>query len=59
MGAYQAQIEPDALEFLADIAGGDARAALNAVELGVMTTQRSEDGKMYSKTCSKIRQNRR
>ena len=29
MGAYQAQIEPDALEFLADIAGGDARAALN------------------------------
>lgn len=45
MGAYQAQIEPDALEFLADIAGGDARAALNAVELGVMTTQRSEDGK--------------
>ena len=43
MGAYQAQIEPDALEFLADIAGGDARAALNAVELGVMTTQRSEE----------------
>ena len=32
LGAYQAQIEPDALEFLADIAGGDARAALNAVE---------------------------
>ena len=47
MGAYQAQIEPDALEFLADIAGGDARAALNAVELGVMTTQRSEDGKIH------------
>ena len=47
MGAYQVQIEPDALEFLADIAGGDARAALNAVELGVMTTQRSEDGKIH------------
>ena len=35
MGAYQAVAdEPDALEFLADIAGGDARAALNAIELG-------------------------
>ena len=44
MGAYRAQIDEDALEFLADMAGGDARHALNAVELGVMTTERSEDG---------------
>lgn len=47
MGAYQAVIEEDALEFLADISGGDARHALNAIELGVMTTNRSEDGKIY------------
>ena len=47
MKAYDAVIEEDALEFLADIAGGDARHALNAVELGVMTTQRSEDGKIH------------
>lgn len=46
MGAYDAVLEEDALEFLADISGGDARQALNAVELGVMTTQRSEDGKI-------------
>lgn len=44
MGAYRAQIDEDALEFLANMAGGDARHALNAVELGVMTTERSEDG---------------
>lgn len=47
MGSYQAEIEEDALEFLADIAGGDARNALNAVELGVLTTQRSADGKIH------------
>ena len=44
MGAYNARIEEDALEFLADLSGGDARHALNAVELGIMTTDRSEDG---------------
>lgn len=44
MGAYGAVIDDDALEFLADIADGDARAALNAIELGVMTTPRSDDG---------------
>ncbi len=47
MGAYQALIEEDALDFLADISGGDARQALNAIELGVMTTQRSEDGLIH------------
>ncbi len=47
MGAYGAVIEEDALEFLADIAGGDARAALNAVELGVLTTEKSKDGKIH------------
>lgn len=47
MGAYDAVIEEDALEFLADISGGDARHALNAVELGVMTTERSGDGKIH------------
>ena len=47
MGSYHAEIEEDALEFLADIAGGDARNALNAIELGILTTQRSEDGKIH------------
>lgn len=47
MGVYDAMIEEDAMEFLADLAGGDARSALNAVELGIMTTDRLEDGKIH------------
>lgn len=47
MGSYQAVIDEDALEFLADISGGDARSALNAVELGILTTERSQDGKIH------------
>lgn len=47
MGAYDAVIDREAEEFLADVAGGDARAALNAIELGVLTTERSSDGKIH------------
>ena len=47
MGAYHADIDEGALEFLADIANGDARAALNAIEIGILTTERSEDGKIH------------
>jgi len=47
MGAYEAEIAEDALDFLADIAGGDARQALNAIELGIMTTNRGEDGRIH------------
>lgn len=44
MGSFRTQIDEDALEFLADMSGGDARNALNAIELGVLTTERGEDG---------------
>ena len=47
MGAYNAVIDEDALEFLADVANGDARAALTAIELGILTTERAEDGKIH------------
>jgi putative ATPase len=47
MGTYHAEIDEDALEFLSDISNGDARAALNAIELGVLTTERAEDGKIH------------
>ena len=47
MGAYHAVIDEDALDFLADISGGDARHALNAIELGIMTTQRAADGQIH------------
>mgnify|MGYP000171783902 FL=1 len=47
MGSYKADIDNDALEFLADIANGDARSALNAIELGILTTDRSDDGLIH------------
>lgn len=47
LGGYDAVIEEDALQFLCELAGGDARHALNAIELGVMTTERSADGKIH------------
>lgn len=46
LGSYGAEITEEALEFLADISGGDARAALNAIELGVLTTEKGADGKI-------------
>ncbi len=46
LGAMNAEIDDDALEFLSDVADGDARVALNAVELAVMTTKRNEEGKI-------------
>ena len=47
MGTYRVKLDEDAADFLADTANGDARAALNAVELGVLTTERSEDGLIH------------
>lgn len=47
MGSYRAEIDEDALDFLADISGGDARNALNAIELGILTTERSADDKIH------------
>lgn len=47
MGSYQAEIDEDALAFLADVSGGDARTALNAIELGILTTDRDGDGKIH------------
>lgn len=47
MGSYGAEIDADAVEFLADMSEGDARSALNAVELGILTTERSTDGKIH------------
>ena len=47
MGAYGPEIDPDALDFISDFASGDARCALNAVELAVLTTEKSDDGKVH------------
>ena len=47
LGSFRAKLDDEALHFLADMAGGDARAALNAIELAVLTTERSEDGYIH------------
>lgn len=47
MGSFDAVLEDDAAEFLADAANGDARRALTAIELGILTTDRSGDGKIH------------
>ncbi len=47
MGAYDAVIEDEALDFLADVSNGDARQAINAAEIAVLTTERSGDGKIH------------
>ena len=46
MGDYNGAITDDAMDFLADVAGGDARIALNAVELALLTTEPGPDGKI-------------
>ncbi len=45
MGSYNAQIDEDALEHIALISNGDARCALNALELAILTTK-PVDGKI-------------
>ena len=39
--------EPDAIEFLADVCNGDARNALNALEIAFLTTDRDTDGNIH------------
>ena len=47
LGSYGAVIDDDALDFLSDMANGDARSELTAIELGVLTTEPSADGKIH------------
>lgn len=47
MGIYNGVIDDDAVMFLAEISNGDARTALNAAELGILTTDPAQDGKIH------------
>lgn len=47
LGSYNIEITEEALDFIANVANGDARAALNAIELAALTTERSSDGKIH------------
>ncbi len=44
LGMYPVKLDDDALEHIARIANGDARCALNAIELAVLTTPLLDDG---------------
>ena len=44
LGKMDVRVDGDAISFLSDMANGDARAALNALELGALTTSPGEDG---------------
>ncbi len=47
LGDYHAVLTPEALEHLIRVAEGDARVALNGLELAVLTTEPSADGKRH------------
>lgn len=47
MGIYNCDITEEALDFMADVSNGDARTALNALELAVLTTEKSADDKIH------------
>ncbi|WP_041606471.1 replication-associated recombination protein A [Halothermothrix orenii] len=44
LGNYNIDISQDALQYLASIAGGDARTALNGLEIAVLTTPPDKEG---------------
>ena len=46
LGLMNVRITEEAADFLADMAGGDARSALNALELGAATTLPNESGEI-------------
>ena len=47
LGALKVDVEEEALDFLSDISGGDARSALNALELGALSTPPGADGRIH------------
>ena len=44
LGKYSIKLERDAADYIAKISDGDARVALNALELAFLTTQPNEEG---------------
>lgn len=47
LGNYEIDFTEDALETLVQISSGDARSALNALELAVLTTKPNLQGSIY------------
>ena len=46
LGAFDAKITDDAMDHLVNIGDGDARTALNALELAVLTTEKDSNGQL-------------
>ena len=44
LGNYEIKIKDDTLEYIAELAGGDVRVALNALEIATLTTDMYVDG---------------
>jgi len=47
LGSYEISMDEDAIKYLADICSGDARRALNALELAAVTTDPDADGHIH------------
>ncbi len=47
LGKINVKLDDDAMRFLADTCGGDARKALNALEIAVLSTPTQEDGAIH------------
>ncbi|MCM1546210.1 MAG: replication-associated recombination protein A [Clostridiales bacterium] len=47
LGEYAAQMDDDAIDHIANMSGGDLRAAYNALELAVLTTPVGADGRIH------------
>ena len=50
VGAMDVDMTEDAISYLAQVSNGDARMALNALELGVLTTERNKEGRIFIDT---------
>ncbi len=46
LGGYNIEVSREAVNYIADVCNGDARIALNALELAVMTTSSDSQGKI-------------
>ena len=47
LGSYLIEIDPEALDHIADTAAGDLRTAYNALELAALTTSPDNEGKIH------------
>jgi putative ATPase len=52
LGKYSVKADEDALDFLAEVSDGDARRALNALELGILTSAKEGEAVHFTKAAA-------